>query len=160
MAGRIELRDVLPEDLPVFFEHQRDPEARHMAAFGAEDPGDEGAYLARWRRILADFGIVKRTILKEGRVIGHLMAFERDGRPEVGYWIGREHWGQGLATEALAEFLASYPRRPLGARAVRDNLASIRVLEKCGFRLSGVERAYASGRGEDVEEVVMVLESS
>lgn len=157
MTTRVELRPVLEGDLAAFFEHQLDPVARHMAAFGADDPADRDAYLDRWRRILADDSIEMRTVLVNGRVAGHVVAFEREGRPEVGYWLGREFWGQGLATEALRAFLALHTVRPLQARAVVDNVASLRVLEKCGFRPLARHRAFANARGEEVEEVVLVL---
>ena len=154
---RCELREVLEGDIQVFFEHQLDPGAREMAAFGADDPHDRPAYFERWRRILADDSIAKRTILVAGVVAGHLMAFERAGRPEVGYWLGRDHWGSGVATEALREFLRVHLRRPLLARAAADNVASLRVLEKCGFRRVAVERAFANARGREIDEAVLVL---
>jgi hypothetical protein len=55
-----------------------------------------------------------------------------DGR-EVGYWLGREFWGQGIATQALALFLEEEPTRPLVAHVAKHNIGSRRVLEKCGF---------------------------
>jgi hypothetical protein len=47
--------------------------------------------------------------------------------------------------------------RPLYARAARDNFASLRVLEKCGFWIVGYERGFACARGEEIEEVVLEL---
>jgi RimJ/RimL family protein N-acetyltransferase len=47
--------------------------------------------------------------------------------------------------------------RPLYARAAKDNIASLRVLEKCGFTIAGYERGFANARGEEVEEVVLEL---
>ena len=58
---------------------------------------------------------------------------------EVTYWIGRSYWGKGIATRALNEFLTVDPP-PLHARVAYDNVASRRVLEKCGFRVIGTER--------------------
>src|SRR5262249_1630219 len=46
----IQLRKVTADDLPVFFEHQRDPEAIRMAAFTAADPTDWAAFAAKWAR--------------------------------------------------------------------------------------------------------------
>jgi RimJ/RimL family protein N-acetyltransferase len=158
MTSRVQLRAVLEEDLAVFFEHQLDPLARHMAAFGAEDPADREAYMERWRKILADDSIEKRTLLVGGEVVGHLLGFEREGQPEVGYWLGREHWGRGLATEALRDFLRTHAPRPLHARVAADNRASQRVLEKCGFRPLARLRAFANARGGEIEEILLVLE--
>jgi RimJ/RimL family protein N-acetyltransferase len=54
------------------------------------------------------------------------------GEREVTYWIGRSYWGKGIATDALNAFLAVDRSRPLHARGASDNVASRRVLEKCG----------------------------
>lgn len=143
----------------VFFEHQLDPEANHMAAFGAADPTDRAAFLVRWARILADDAVVTKTIVFDGRVVGHIAKFTQFGEPEVTYWIDREYWGMGLATAALSEFLALDPTRPLYARAAVDNLGSLRVLDKCGFVAVGEDVGYAEGRGEDVEEFILRLDA-
>ena len=96
------LRDVVETDIPIFFEHQREPEANVMALFPARD---EDAFNAHWRRLLANENLVKKTIVDNGAVAGNILCFERDGRHEVGYWIGRDFWGKGLATTALAQLL-------------------------------------------------------
>ncbi len=53
----------------------------------------------------------------------------------IGYWFGREYWGKGVATRALAEFLQGMTERPIHAHVAEHNGGSIRVLEKCGFTL-------------------------
>src|SRR4029453_19193159 len=75
------------------------------------------------------------------------------------YWIGREFWGRGIATQALAVLLSAVKTRPLYARAAKDNIASLRVLEKCGFTITGYERGFANARGEEIEEVVLELQA-
>jgi RimJ/RimL family protein N-acetyltransferase len=63
--------------------------------------------------------------------------------PELGYWLGVDHWGRGFATEAargaidfaFGEF--SGGQMISGARVA--NPASRNVLEKCGFQWTGVE---------------------
>jgi RimJ/RimL family protein N-acetyltransferase len=124
------LRDVVESDLPVFFEHQRDPEATAMADFPARD---RDAFDAHWARLLADPSLFKKTIVHEGQVAGNIGSWAQDGRQLVGYWVGREFWGQGLATRALAEAIDELGMRPLYAYVAKTNLGSIRVLEKCGF---------------------------
>jgi RimJ/RimL family protein N-acetyltransferase len=47
--------------------------------------------------------------------------------------------------------------RPLYAQAARDNFASIRVLEKCGFIACGKDKEFPHARHEEVEEVVLIL---
>src|SRR5262245_9863763 len=131
----VSLREVTRDDLDLLFEHQRDPEARQVAAFTPKDPSDRAAFDARWERFFRDATIVHRAILVDDRVVGSVLKFVQDGKPEVTYWIAREHWGRGIATSALGAFLRVVDVRPLYARAATDNLGSIRVLEKCGFRL-------------------------
>jgi RimJ/RimL family protein N-acetyltransferase len=61
---------------------------------------------------------------------------EESGGFEVGYWVGKSYWGRGIATAALNALLAdcSFPESTrVVARVVEKNLASQRVLEKCGF---------------------------
>jgi RimJ/RimL family protein N-acetyltransferase len=124
------LRDVVESDLPVFFEHQRDPDATRMADFPARD---REAFDAHWQRILGDDTLTKKTILFDGQVAGNAVSWNQDGRQLVGYWVGKEFWGKGLATQALAELVGELAVRPLYAYVAKTNLGSIRVLEKCGF---------------------------
>jgi RimJ/RimL family protein N-acetyltransferase len=154
----ISLRDVRDEDLPLLYEQQQDPEAVRMAAFTVKDPNDRAAFGARWSKFRSDPTILARTVLRDERVVGSIVKYERDGRPEVTYWIGREFWGQGVATEALAAFLPHVPVRPLYASAAKHNPGSLRVLAKCGFTVCGEERAFANGRGVEVEEVLLRLD--
>ena len=130
------LREVSPDDLPVLFEHQRDPAATAMAGFPARD---RAAFTAHWERILADPGVLARAVVADGRPAGNVVSFEHEGRREVGYWIGREFWGAGVATAALAAFLDLETARPLYAGVARWNAGSLRVLEKCGFAVCGEE---------------------
>jgi RimJ/RimL family protein N-acetyltransferase len=155
---RITLRAVEPSDLPIFFDHQQDAQARSMAAFTSEDPADHGAFIAFWDRLTADDGITKRTILVDGQVAGQVMSFEMFGDVEVTYWIGREFWGRGVATAALRGLLDIVTFRPLQARVAKDNAGSVRVLEKCGFVVTGEDRGFANARGEEIDEYVLVLD--
>jgi RimJ/RimL family protein N-acetyltransferase len=125
------LRDVIETDLPIFFEHQRDPEATAMADFPARD---REAFDAHWERVLAGPTNVYKTIVFESQVAGNVVSWEDEsGRRLVGYWLGKEFWGKGLATQALAELVDELAVRPLYAYVAKTNIGSIRVLEKCGF---------------------------
>jgi RimJ/RimL family protein N-acetyltransferase len=130
MSGRVFLRAVNELDLPVFFEQQRDPESNAMAAF---PPRERDAHTAHWAKIMADHSTLLRTIQCDGAVAGHIVSWNNTGSREVGYWLGREYWGQGIATQALALFLEEEPTRPLVAHVAKHNIGSRRVLEKCGF---------------------------
>jgi RimJ/RimL family protein N-acetyltransferase len=159
MMSNVVLRELGEKHLAALFEHQLDPAANHMAAFGAKDPSDRGAFAEKWTKILGDGTITKRAILCDGEVMGCVMAFIApwSEQLEVSYWLGRRFWGNGIATKALAELLRIVTVRPIYARAAKDNVASIRVLEKCGFEITGFDRCYATSRGEAVDEVILEL---
>ncbi|OAH11919.1 GNAT family N-acetyltransferase [Streptomyces jeddahensis] len=150
------LREVHDSDLPVFFRQTNDPEALRMAAFTAQDPSDRARFDAHWARIRNSPAVV-RTVLAEGDVVGSAAVYGQPGEREVTYWIDRAYWGRGIATAALRELLALVPERPLYARAAADNTGSRRVLEKCGFQLTAQARGYANARGEEIDEVVLIL---
>ena len=136
------LRDVVQGDLPVFFEYQRDPVSNRMAGVPSRN---RDAFATHWAKILSDRAFTIKTILFEERVAGYVMSFERDDQREVGYWIGREYWGKGIATAALSRFLThAEARRPLHAKVAKHNVGSIHVLKKSGFTLAGeADGAYA-----------------
>lgn len=153
----MQLRDVVESDLPIFFAQQLDAEANVMAAFTAKDPNDWDAFMAHWRKILSDATVTQQTIVVDGAVAGNVLSFMQFGKPSVSYWIGKEYWGQGIATAALLAFLQQVTVRPLYARAVKDNLASLRVLQKCGFRICGEDKGFANARGAEVKEFILEL---
>ena len=74
--------------------------------------------------------------MAEGQVAGHIACYPQEGELEVTYWLGREFWGRGLATQALNRMLHLVIGRPIFARVATDNIGSIRVLQKCGFKSS------------------------
>lgn len=94
--------------------------------------------------------------------VGVIGMFEdADPVPEAGYWIGRDFWGRGYATEALQGALVwasrHWKRRALLAGHFADNPASGRVLEKAGFLYTGETRtAYSQARGDMADTRMMV----
>ena len=161
MTGELFLRDVDNADLPIFFEYQLDWEANQMAAFTAKDPTDQEAFTAHWQRILADTTVIIKTIISSEQVVGSVLSYEDQGKPEVSYWLGKAYWGKGIATWALKEFLVHHNRtRPIYARVAKDNLGSHRVLEKCGFTVIDETRGFANARGEEIEELLLELRAS
>lgn len=157
-CGDVRLRPPTAADLPIFFQHEQDPAALHMAAFTPRDPADHAAFMAHWQRIMASQHVVIRTILVAGQVAGHVLSYADGERWEISYWLGREYWGRGLATCTLAAFLEEFTHRPLYGRAAADNRPSIRVMEKCGFVVIGQERGFANARGADIDELVLRLD--
>lgn len=154
MTNDVSLRDVTEADLPIFYEHQLDPDAIRMADFPSRN---WEAFSAHWRRILADETCIKRTIQWNGRVAGNIGSWEQSGERLVGYWIGKEYWGKGIATRALAQFVDEVKTRPLYAHVAKHNIASIRVLEKCGFTRFGEGTGSPGPSGESVGEFILML---
>ena len=130
MKPKVRLRDVEADDLALFFEHQRDPVAVAMVVFRSRDAAE---FAQHWAKLLADSSLLKKTIVADGQVVGHIGSWLSAGKREIGYWIDRAFWGRGIATEALSAFLRLETTRPLHAGVARNNAASIRVLQKCGF---------------------------
>jgi RimJ/RimL family protein N-acetyltransferase len=133
LTAELFLRPVEPGDLDTLFEHQRDPQSNRMAAVPARE---RPAFDAHWARILADESVIIRTIVWNGEIAGNVLSWPTPDERLVGYWIGREYWGRGIATRALVAFLSEVPERPLHAHVATSNLGSIRVLEKCSFTVS------------------------
>lgn len=155
MLNNVQLRDVIDTDLPIFYEQQLDPEATDMAGFPARN---RDAFMSHWATIMADEAVWLRTILFDGEVAGNIVCFEQLGEREVGYWLGREYWGKGIATQALERFLKTIETRPLYAHVAKHNIGSRRVLEKCGFRIAGEDRFFSAVFGRNIDEFILTLD--
>ena len=80
--------------------------------------------------------------LRDETIVGACGLLMQEQTPELGFWLGVPHWGQGYATEALHAVI-DYAFTDLGHEALQagarvTNPASRRVLEKCGFQWTGV----------------------
>lgn len=157
MRNKINLRDLVDEDLIIFFNQQNDAEASRIAAFTSKDPTDKNAFMERWGKIRADSSLIVKTILYGREVAGHVLVHNWFGDPEISYWIGREFWNKGIASKALAKFLQIVKTRPLFARVVHDNTASIKVLERSGFKKISSEFDFANARNKKVKELIYKL---
>jgi RimJ/RimL family protein N-acetyltransferase len=150
----VSLRRVEDRDLDVLFEHQADPLAVEMAAFPARD---EQQFAEHWTRVRADQANVVRTIVADGSVAGHIGSWQQTGQQLLGYWVGREWWGRGVATRALSLLVDEVSIRPLYAHVAVRNVGSIRVLEKGGFRRDHEQEPADPDDG--IEEHIFVLDA-
>lgn len=154
----VRLRPVVPADIPALYEMQRDPESNRLAAVNPRSLED---FNALWNRILTDpdtrSGTIPRAIIAGDELVGSISVFKMDGLDGVGYWIARKHWGKGIATRALALLLEEVTLRPLHARVAAPNAASIRVLERCGFTITGRRQSPGTERYHACEEVSFLL---
>ena len=154
----LRLRNATPRDVPAFYRMHADPEANRR---GSLIPRKKAAFFAHWKKVLKNRLNVKQTIVYKGRVAGYLVSFTRTGtgkKPlrEVGYWIARKYWGLGLATEGLRQLLQERKKRPLYARVAKKNPGSLRVAQKCGFKIVK-EDEYQNEAGVRVEEYLLKL---
>ena len=152
------LREVHESDIAILFKHQLDPVASWQVAFTHEDPSDENAFNEHMSKVLSDETVVMKTIIINSEVAGYLTKYEIEGEPQVGFVLGREFWGKGLATESLREFLSTIDTRPIYARTAFDNVGSIRVLQKMGFTRTSEGLYYSHARGVDIVEILWTLE--
>ena len=75
---RVVLREVVDSDLPIFFEHQRDPEAARMAAFPSRD---HDAFMTHWAKLRREPPHIIRTVVCDGQVAGN-----------IGSWFAEDRW--------------------------------------------------------------------
>lgn len=130
----VSLRPIIKSDLEAIFVHQSDPIANQLAQF---PPRDREAFFKHWHQnILGQVNVLPRAIVVDGKFVGNIGHWQSDGQALIGYWIDREYWGKGIATQTLAQFLPLVSLRPLFAHVAKHNLASQRVLLRHGFVLT------------------------
>ena len=154
----IELREVQAEDIQIFFEHMQNKDQQWLAAFVPKDPSDLEAHNQHWEKLLSNPEVFNRTITDSGEVVGHIARYFMEDMPQITYWIGGEHSGKGIGTQALALFLELETRRPLEARTAFDNLPSAKVLRKNGFKIAGTDSYFANARDAEIVETIWILE--
>jgi RimJ/RimL family protein N-acetyltransferase len=136
------------------YQMQLDPESNRMAV---TIPRTAEAFHSHWAKALEDQGATARAVLLGEALVGYVCCFPSEGQDHVGYWIDRAHWGRGIASRALHLLLLEVTKRPLVATAAASNVASLRVLQKCGFVVAQVRLAPACDRYPECEEAVLVL---
>lgn len=154
----IELRPTTVADLDILFQFQLDQEGRHLAAFMSQDSTHKEAYLAKYTRLLNDPTVNNQTIIADSEIVGSIAKFVMEGDAELTYWIDRQFWGKGVATNALKNFLTLETARPLFGRVAFDNWGSQKVLENCGFVKIGTDRGFANARQAEIEEFIYRLD--
>jgi RimJ/RimL family protein N-acetyltransferase len=153
----IKLRPTEIPDLDHLFEFQLDEEGGYLAAFMPKDHADKSAYLAKYTKLLNDPTVNNQTIVMGDTIVGSIAKFVMEGDAEITYWIDRKFWGQGIATKALKKFLTIETARPLFGRVAFDNFGSQKVLEKCGFIKTGIDKGFANARQAEIEEFIYQL---
>lgn len=95
----------------------------------------------------------------EGKAVGSISAFRQGNihgkTAELGYYIGEEYWGKGIATEAVTQLVDDLFENTdivrIFAEPFANNIASCRVLEKAGFQCEGTQRKNAEKCGQALD---------
>ena len=152
MTDRLILRGFQVDDAADLFAFRSDPEEQKFNSQPMKDLDESVTLIDEIRQAYARQSAVHWAVAlaETGRVIGlfGLGAWERyHRRAEVGYDLAADYWGRGLATEALAAILSfGFQEMQLNrveAQTIVDNLASVRLLLRLGFRQEGVRREYS-----------------
>lgn len=145
-TGRLLLRRPAVEDADTIFRaYAQDPAVVRYLTWTAHESIDHTrAFLQRcvdvWEEAAAFPWVI--TLKPSGRIVGMIEARVDPPRCELGYVIGQEHWGQGIATEAARAVTDWALQQPSIGRVWAfvdvDNHASARVLEKVGMTREGL----------------------
>lgn len=126
----VKLRVTTREDLPRLFGFGQESEA--LAVSGSK-PREWEEFERRWLEMMSDSRATSRVIVVNEQVVGAVNVLVVDGEDALGYWIGRNFWGRGIASAAVGLMLGEVTRRPLSATAGASNVASLRILRNYGF---------------------------
>lgn len=165
IGSRVIVRDHRPEDLPGLHAWYSDPDVMKFLSFGpAQSEADSQALLdgaiAHQSKPDRQKYFLAVVLADTGELIGRIDLFYRSrkyggGEGGVGFFFNQEHWGSGYASEALRLVIA-FGFRELGMHRISgsclsDNVASERVLQKCGFTKEAHFRksTMRSGRWKD-----------
>lgn len=147
----IELRERTAEHVKIWFERTNDPMI--LAGLPRSAQTVEQALADFERSLEPDAASFGRTVYADGQYVGDVWCYCIHGEEQpdamLSYGIFEtDLWGRGVASEAVGKFLKeAVPRfslQTMGAFTYMDNPASVRVLEKNGFRQ--VERFQEDGR--------------
>lgn len=153
----IKLRRTELSDLEILFQFQLDEVGGYLAAFMPKNHDDKSAYLKKYEKLLNDPQVNNQTIIIDNHIVGSIAKFVMNGDAEITYWIDRKFWGQGIATQALKDFLSIETTRPIYGRVAFDNFGSQKVLEKCGFVRIGSDKGFANARKMEILELIYKL---
>jgi RimJ/RimL family protein N-acetyltransferase len=135
------LRDMFPHPY-------RRQDADHWIAFAAQQSPVKNFAIAVQGRLAGGIGLLP------GSDINRVQA-------EIGYWLGEEYWGRGIATDAVRGLtrhaFAAFPLNRLFATPFAGNVASCRVLEKAGYRLEGRMIGCAIKEGQILDQLLYAI---
>ena len=160
---RLLVRPIVDADLPALMAINSDAEVTALLPYATwTSMADAQAWLARMRGIEATGTALQFVVALRStqEAIGTCLLFRLDegsARAELGYALGRAHWGRGVMHEALAALLG-HAFGPMGLRRIEAeidprNVASARLVQRLGFTKEGLlrQRWVTKGQAADVE---------
>ena len=162
---RLEIREFTADDFPALHACTSDPLVTRFFSWGPNTESETREFLERVVQAAPqrprEHYVFAVVLLGYGLIGGCFLDRRRDQEFEIGYYLRRDCWNQGLATEA-AGALVPFGFRDLGAhrlyaRVDPENPASARVLESIGFRLEGEFRSDTLNRGEWRDSLIYAL---
>ena len=164
VAPRVIVRPVAAGDIPDLLEVNGDDEVTKFVPYTTWRSLDDGFAWLRRMEGLAGSGSAQQLVIErvaDGKVLGGVLLFKHEpasARLEIGYVLGRRHWRQGVAREALAAvcghlFLQSGLRR-IEAEVDPENVASCARCRRLGFTLEGRLRQRWVGKGRTYDTCI------
>ena len=162
-SARLQIRPVAASDLPALLEVNSNAEVTALLPYATwRTLADGEAWYQRMSGIQATGLALQFVVVSKATdtAIGTCLLFrfeEASARAELGYVLGRAHWGQALMREALTALLSSafgsMALRRIEAEVNTRNPSSAALLLRLGFTKEGVlrQRWVTKGRAEDVE---------
>ena len=143
-TDRLLLRPWQENDVEDLYLYAKDSDVGIMADWSPHKSMEESLEIIR--TVFSAPEIYAMELRKSGRVIGCIGLLLQEGHlkmendeAELGYWVGKPYWGQGLVPEAaralISHAFVNLGKRKLWACRFANNRQSQRVLEKCGFML-------------------------
>ena len=166
IGKKINLRTLAPSDAQSIFENVNDKAvSRYMKRipypYTLKDAKKviKKAQQAGRKKTKIDyyFGVEEKSSRQIIGMIGLHKVSQRDKNASIGYWLGRKYWRKGIGTEALQLILKFAFRKlkfnMLRAGVMRPNVASQKLLAKCGFKRGGRIRQRFFREGKYLDEI-------
>jgi len=102
------------------------------------------------------------NIFLDNQLIGGVgLHLHNDNYYELGYWLGKDYWGKGYATES-SKYLLEYALGKLDSPKIKsgyfiDNIPSGNVLKKLGFKEVGIEKRYSDSMKKEMDMMKVIL---
>lgn len=155
-TARLLLRRFRRDDAEDMFRYCSDPEVARMTSWPPHESLDDTYRFLDWTEMMYDEKLgAPWAMVPHGSdsIVGaiQLSVVWPHLRGEVGYWLGRPLWGQGLTTEAARTVLAyafdDLELHRVEARCEPENVGSERVMQKLGMQFEGVLRQHVFSKG-------------